>query len=109
MTGRHWGLKPEVFRPKGTWNLYWCSDMWCDCKIGKMWKNSTLSNPIYHTPTCPICNSCLCHVTNGYTSRCVTPNFGELASVTCNLCTPQNQKGERTTKFAHFPCVDPLV
>ena len=72
------------FIPQGTWNLYWCYDhrsdtnMWCDCKIKTMWKNSTLSNPIHHSMdgTSP----CNCLKLKG---RCLFVNFGEMESVTC--------------------------
>ena len=90
--------------------------MWCDCKIGKMWKNSTLSNPLSHAPKSHLINlgkgdPCGCHF--GHVGRgCDFPNMGEMESVTCHLCTSQNQKGPRTTNpfnNPHFPCVDPHV
>ena len=103
--------------PQGTWNLYWCSDtshMWCDCEIGKMWKNSTLSNPKFYShygqlwsTSNPNLNSCGCHLFRS--GRCVGANFGEMESVTCHLCTPQNQEGAKNFRNAYFPCVDQLV
>ena len=85
-------------RPQGTWNLYWCSHrgshMWCDCKMKDAWKNSTVSNPKYYNGLVlrefPA-NPCGCHVTHGYTGSCILANYGEMESVTCNLCTPQDQ------------------
>ena len=78
------GQYEGLARPQGTWNLYWCYDhrsdtnMWCDCKIKTMWKNSTLSNPIHHSMdgTSP----CNCLKLKG---RCLFVNFGEMESVTC--------------------------
>ena len=86
------------FKPQGTWNLYWCSHqgshMWCDCKMKDAWKNSTVSNPKYYTGLVlrefPA-NPCGCHRTHGYTGSCILANYGEMESVTCNLCTPQDQ------------------
>ena len=51
-------------------------------------------------------NNCGCHLWRG---GCVLANFGEMESVTCHLCTPQNQEGEKSFRNAYFPCVDQLV
>ena len=113
--------------PQGTWNLWWCQDRtvqngggaWCDCNISysdkcekcRMWKNSNLSNPIHHTyPQSPYC-SCLgqgclkcanCCSTSG--AGCLTPNFGEMESLTCTLCTPQGQDKRLYTGIAPVNC-----
>ena len=76
---------------KGTWNLWWCSyqygDMdvydeknphWCDCTKDGKWKDSSLSNPIYHSPghvmgVGLIGHACGCLGSNGckYTPYCM--------------------------------------
>ena len=84
--------------------------MWCDCKIGKMWKNSMLSNPILYTPTFPVSNPCMCHLTHGSTGACTNANYGEMESVTCHLCTPQNQAQQDISYLsAHYPCTYSLL
>ena len=87
--------KQANFKPQGTWNLYWggggklgCGNFqgWCDCTKGKLWKNSSLSNPIHHTPQLGSPEFwCQCHTTNGVTGVCIYPNLGEMDSVTCHL------------------------
>ena len=75
-----------------------------------MWKNSTLSNPIHYSSLySDDTNPCNCLYGNCGTIGGIA-NFGEMESVTCHICTPQNQEaGEKSFSNAHFPCVDQLA
>ena len=72
-----------------------------------MWKFSNLTDPTqFHLqPKIHPC-TCLSGLSTGY---CAVFNYGEMESVTCHLCTPQNQKGEKSFRNAYFPCVDPYA
>ena len=101
MVGDNAFKEAAKFRPQGTWNLYLgCGNFrgWCDCTTGKLWKNSTLSNPMYHTTIQPYNGLgsdtspnggftpnfwCGCHIYGA--GDCVVPNLGEMESVTCHL------------------------
>ena len=96
--------------PQGTWNLWWCDklNMWCDCTTSlldfsgkcencRMWKNSTFSNPVDHTTTPMYHNYTF---DGGFQRRLPVetvcsgsgkfPNLGEIESVTCHVCSPQD-------------------